>query len=242
MIENLKKHAGMLVNTGVKVAVVFRKIPNDDNNCLIVETERLPDSYHDYMMQCLNSREALETTDFYEVLNRRQFPDGMNCLTALHSRGFLRKEPTSNVNLIPLPGKSVPLDLINATIDNKMAEYTASKESVKPEPAIDANLEADPTAIANGLLLQADMLEKDAAAKREEAYTLCPDLRPGKGRPALPADIKAQKLEERKNKRRERDRAKAAEMKAAKQEAVLDAKVSAKLKRDSERLSISKKT
>ena len=78
MIENLKKHSGQLLNTGVRIAVVFRKLPNDENNCLIVETERLPDSYHDYLIQCLNSREASETNDFYEILNRRTFPDGLN--------------------------------------------------------------------------------------------------------------------------------------------------------------------
>ena len=43
-IEGLKKHSGLLKNTGVRVAVVFRKLPNDDKTCLIVETERLPDA------------------------------------------------------------------------------------------------------------------------------------------------------------------------------------------------------
>jgi hypothetical protein len=80
------------------------------------------------------------------------------------------------------------------------------------------------------------MLEKEAAIKREEAYTLDPASRPGKGRPTLAADIKAQKLVERKIKRRERDRAKAAEAKVEKKEAVLDAKVAAKLKRDAKRI------
>src|ERR1700679_2097281 len=116
MIEGLKKHVGQLANTGVRIAVVFRKLPNDDSHCLIVQTERLPDSYHDYLLQTLNSKEASETNEFYEVLNRRTFPDGTNCLTSLHQRAFLRKEPVSNVNMIPLPGHVVPLGLINATI------------------------------------------------------------------------------------------------------------------------------
>jgi hypothetical protein len=89
-IEGLKKHTGQLANTGVRVAVVFRKLPNDENSCLIVETERLPDAMHDYVIQTLNSKEAFETNDFYEVLNRRTFPDGTNCLTSLHQRGFQR--------------------------------------------------------------------------------------------------------------------------------------------------------
>lgn len=236
-IEGLKKHAGQLVNTGVRVAVVFRKLPNDDNHCLIVETERLPDSYHDYVIQTLNSKEASETNEFYEVLNRRTFPDGLNCLTALHQRGFLRKEPIANVMMVPLPGKSVPLALINATIDKKVDEYMAKQAKQDNVVAETVNkVVQDPVAVAKGLIAQAELLEADAAAKREEAYLLDPDSRPGRGRPADPEEIKAEKLEERKERRRERDRQRAAEARANKAAAALDAKVEAKLKRDAERL------
>jgi len=240
-IENLKKHAGQLLNTGVRVAVVFRKLPNDENNCLIVETERLPDSYHDYIIQCLNSKEAVETNDFYEVLNRRTFPDGLNCLTALHQRGYLRKEPVTNVTMLPLPGQAVPLALINATIDKKVDEYVAAQAkkasgSEDLKTVIDgAAIKADPVAVAKGLIVQAELLEKDALAKREEAYALDPDSKPGRGRPALPVDAKAVKLAEQKEKRRERDQRKAAEAKVEKKDAIIDAKVAAKLKRDAAR-------
>jgi len=242
-IENLKKHAGQLKNTGVRVAVVFRKLPTDDKFCLIVETERLPDSYHDYLIQCLNSKEAKETNDFYEVLNRRTFPDGLNCLTALHQRGHLRKEPVSNVTMLPLPGQSVSLALINATIDNKLEEYKAA-EAVKPGEdtrtpeeqaeaagAIAAKMQ-DPATMAKGLILQAELLEQDALTKREEAYALAPELKPGRGRPATPEELKEKKAEERKEKRRERDRANAAEKRAAEKKAALDDKVNKKIIRD----------
>jgi len=233
-IEGLKKHAGQLSNTGVRIAVVFRKLPNDDTNCLIVETERLPDSYHDYLIQCLNSKEAMETNDFYEVLNRRTFPDGLNCLTALHQRGHLRKEPVANINMIPLPGKVVPLALINATIDKTVDQYMA-KQQGKETASVAATIAAavqDPAAVAKGLIVQAELLEKDAAAKREEAYALDPASRPGRGRPATPEELKEQKIEERKEKRRIRDRAKAAEQRVAKAESAIDAKVAAKIERD----------
>lgn len=244
-IEGLKKHSGQLQNTGVRVAVVFRKLPTDDTHCLIVETERLPDSYHDSIIQSLNSKEAAETNEFYEVLNRRTFPDGMNCLTALHQKGFLRKEPVTNVTMLPLPGQAVPLGLINATIDKKVDEYIA-KQGKTPEPTVAETVAAamqqnpanpqDAVAIAKGLILQAELLEKDAAAKREEAYALDPSSKPGRGRPTLPVDTKAEKLAEQKAKRRERDQRKAAEAKAAKKEAAVDAKVAAKLKRDAARV------
>lgn len=247
-IEGLKKHSGLLANTGVRVAVVFRKLPTDETHCLIVETERLPDSYHDYVIQTLNSREASETNDFFEVLNRRTFPDGTNCLTSLHQRGFLRKEPVTNVTMMPLPGQAVPLALINATIDKKVPEYMAAQKGEAPKvedtrtaaekvAAAEelANRMQDPAAGAKALIAQAEALEADAAAKRELAYSMAPELIPGRGRPALPEDIKAQKLEEQKQKRRERDQRKAAEAKVTKKETALDAKVAAKLERDAER-------
>ena len=257
-IEGLKKHAGQLANTGVRVAVVFRKLPNDDSSCLIVETERLPDSYHDYLIQCLNSREALETNDFYEILNRRTFPDGLNCLTALHQRGYLRKEPVTNITMYPLPNQPVPLGLINATIDKKVDEYMRKqKGETELTPVVDTRTPAEKQAAAEALaakmqgeavptansvtqakvlISQADALEATAAAKREEAYALAPELKPGRGRPPTPEEEKAEKMEERKAKRRERDQRKAAEAKAEKKEADLDAKVKAKLKRDAARL------
>jgi len=249
-IEGLKKHSGMLVNTGVRVAVVFRTLPTDDSHCLIVETERLPDSYHDFVIQTLNSKEAAETNNFYEVLNRRTFPDGTNCLTSLHQRGFLRKEPVANVTMVPLPGQSVPLALINATIDKKVDQYMAQQRGETLPPKVEdtrtpaekaaaaeeaARLMTDPVARAKKIITEAQALEAKADALREEAYALDPELIPGRGRPALPEEIKAQKLEEQKQKRRERDQRKAAEAKVQKAEATLDAKVAAKLKRDAER-------
>lgn len=241
MIENLKKHAGQLANTGVRCAVVFRKLPNDETHCLIVETERLPDSYHDQIIQILNSKEAKETNDFYEVLNRRTFPDGTNCLTSLHQRGFLRKEPVTNITMLPLPGQAVPLALINATIDKKVDQYIAAQKAqttTQDVGSIVASVMQDPTSTAKGLIAQAELLEKDALAKREEAYALDPESRPSRGRPTLPEDVMAVKLEERKEKRRERDRAKAVVAKVEKKESALDAKVAAKIARDSSRAKV----
>jgi hypothetical protein len=246
-IENLKKHSGQLKNTGVRVAVVFRKIPTDDSFCLIVETERLPDSYHDTVIQCLNSRESFETNEFYEVLNRRTFPDGLNCLTALHQKGFLRKEPVDNIVMLPLPNQPVPLSLINATIVGKVDEYKARasgqavnkvedtrspEEKARAAAEIAARMQGDSQSLAKELLAQAESLEEVAAGKREEAYQLAPNLKPGRGRPPTPEEIKEQKLDERKQRRRERDQQKAANAKAEKAAAALEKKVADKIARD----------
>jgi hypothetical protein len=141
--------------------------------------------------------------------------------------------------MYPLPGQAVPLALINATIDGKVAEYKANQNAPATANIAEtvASARQDPAAIAKGLILQAELLEADAAAKREEAYTLDPASKPGRGRPATPEELKDQKLEERKAKRRERDQRKSAEAKVTKVESALDAKVAAKLARDAARAS-----
>lgn len=249
-LENLKKHQGTVNNTGARVAIVFRKIPNDDSSCLVVETDRLPESYHDGVIQALNSKESMETNDFYEVLNRRTFHDGTNCLTSLHQRGFLRKESIDNVTMLPLPGQPVPLALINATIDKTLDQYTAKEAAKKEAPKEDtrtleeknaaAELIAakmqDPALQAQTLISRAIQLEAQAEELRNEAYAMAPELKPGKGRPALPEDLKARKLEERKEKRRERDRAKAAAIKQEKKDLDLKSRIDSKILRDAARI------
>ena len=222
-IENLKKHVGTLSNTGVRVVVVFRALPNDAKHCLIMEIERLPDSYQDYVSQCLNSPEAMSTNNFYEVLNRRQFSDGSNCLTALHQRGYLRKEPVSNITMIPLPNRPVPLALINSEIDK--TAYVA--DEVPPEV-----FEIDPLAYAKNLIKEASDMETAAQVKRDEAYALVPELKPTKGRPALSEEDRAMRKEEIKVQRLERDRKNSAQAKVDKRETMLDDKVNAKVMRD----------
>ncbi len=144
--------------------------------------------------------------------------------------------------MLPLPGQSVPLALINATIDKKVDEYMRKQKDVPVEQNTVADTIAaaramgtDPMAVARGLILQAEVMEADAAQKREEAYALAPELKPGKGRPADPVDVKEQKAEERRAARREKDRAKAAAAKATKATDAVDTKVSAKLARDNAR-------
>lgn len=234
-VENLKKHVGSLKNTGARIAVIFRKLPNDENNCLIIETARLPDSYHDAFMQILNARESYETNDLYEVLNRRTFPDGLNCLTALHQRGFLRKEPVSNVVMLPLPGQAVPLALINATIDKKVDQYIENQKTA-PEQKVAETESEDPVELAKSLIAKADALDKESTALKERAYALAPDLKPGRGRPPTPEELIEQRDADRREKRRERDRARAEERKIAKAGAEIDAKVAAKLARDAKRV------
>lgn len=171
----IKRHIGVLNNTGSRIVVVFRKIPDDEKHCLVVESDRLPDRYHDSLHDIVNSVEAQSTVELSEVLNRRVFPDGQNALQALHYGHFLRKAEVKMVTLYPKPGRALPLELLNAEVDGKVPEYIQAQEQEKKEAE---TVPTDNSAIAKGLILQAELLEEDARQKREEAYELMPSLRP----------------------------------------------------------------
>lgn len=242
-MNGLKKHIGHLSNTGTRIAVIFRKLPNDEKNALVCFTESLPDSYHDELINVINSQAAQSTTELSTVLNGRTFPDGTNCLSSLHQRGYLKKIPVSNITMTPLSGQKVPLALINASIDKKMDEYRKEEADKLIDESEAKNIpqpESDPVAIAHGLLFEADALEKTALEKREEAYSLVPDLRPKVGRPALTEEERILALEDRKEKRRIREQSKnTPEIKAEREKEIqklsLEEKVQNKLKRDAVR-------
>ncbi len=59
----MKKHLGIVTNTGVRIAVVFREMPDDPDHCLVAEIDRMPDKYHDAMYEIINSSAAQKVHD-----------------------------------------------------------------------------------------------------------------------------------------------------------------------------------
>lgn len=187
-MANIMKHVG---THGQKpCVVVFREVPNEPDNCLIVETGTLEDQKHDDLMNVVQSLEAQESNNVSEVLSRRTFTDGSNMLNDLHFSKKLIKVSVGNVNLTPTPADSISLAEVNAEI-NKMetGSNPPLNTEVAPEtlerPATVPTGEENP---AEGLLVQAGLLEEDARAlmadaesKRAEAYSMDPSLAPKKG-------------------------------------------------------------
>ena len=67
------KHLGYNANSKRKYVVVFRELPNDTANALVVDTGTLLDRYHDGLMSAIESLEAQANNDCYDVLNRKYF-------------------------------------------------------------------------------------------------------------------------------------------------------------------------
>ena len=100
-MAEVMKHVGKV---GEKpVVVVFREVPNEPDNALIVETGSLEPDQHDALMNVIQSPEAQESNNVSEVLHRRTFPDGSNMLTSLHYSKKITKVPVNLVSLTPTP-------------------------------------------------------------------------------------------------------------------------------------------
>lgn len=221
MAPTITRHVGKLRNSGIRVVVLMRKLPEDQANCLVVESDRLPDMYHDNLMNMVQSAEAQQTTELCDVLQRRTFTDGSPVLQTLHLKTFIRKVSIEDVDLYPLPNHPLPLAEANREIDQSTATSeaitaedaaTAVPETITESGTVAPNTEAeaqgDPAVIAKTLIAQAKLLEDEAKAKKERAYTLDPSLKPKRGRPKASAEQKEAARQIKNAKQRERNQAK----------------------------------
>jgi hypothetical protein len=180
------KHIGQLVSTGRRIVVVFREVPDEKENCLVVDTEAMPDWMHDDIIRAVESPAGQQSKDFYEYAERTMFTDGTNMLQGLHGRGILIKQPTSNVLMTPNSGTSIKLDELNKMIGEQAGDTVVRDSRSTPNQlgmaGIDATL--DDATIATNMLQQATGFESEAKSLREQAYELDPTLKPKRGRPA----------------------------------------------------------
>jgi hypothetical protein len=195
MPTNNLKHVGQIINTQRRCVVVFREIPDDTNNCLVVDTDALPDWMHDDVMNAVQSQAGQDSPEFYTYASRSMFSDGTNMLNKLHTAGLLKKQPASNISMVPNRETSINLAELNTLIREQNGDRPAVTEAVEEAPAAEAPVaNAAPTAdtmddaeLAKGMLSQADVFEKEAQRLREEAYEMAPSLKPKskkRGRPA----------------------------------------------------------
>ena len=62
------KHVGVTTNTGSRVVVVFRTIPDDDNTALVVMSDSLKDRYHQDFMSTVEGVTAQQETELFKTL------------------------------------------------------------------------------------------------------------------------------------------------------------------------------
>lgn len=173
------KHVGKMKNNGAKVVIVYRTLPGDSTNALVVGTNNLQESYHDALMSIVQNDSGQTANEMADVLAVRKFPDGNNMLEWLHKNNYLKKVPTNGVLVTPTTTTSVPLDELNQIIatqrgvtvdelaitDGKTPNAkTAKPVEVIPEtPIVTEDMSpADLRSKADSLFKQAQQLRKQA--------------------------------------------------------------------------------
>lgn len=110
------KHIGRIKDNGRKCIVVFRTLPGDAFSCLVIMTESLSESYHDSLINLVESNAAQGNSELSEVLARAVFSDGSTMLPSLHVKGLLTKVPTAAVEMTPNSSVSILLSELNQII------------------------------------------------------------------------------------------------------------------------------
>jgi hypothetical protein len=197
-MRNLK-HIAKMRNTGARVLVVFRTLPGESNQSLVLPVAQLPDSYHDAVMSLVETDEAQQAFEFGEMMFARMFPDGRPMLRAMQADGRLAKVSTDSVLMTPTPQTEIPLSQLNiliaeqrnCTVDdlctfvqgapagvrdsNKKESASTSKTESAADPARNPGNEPLTDAdLARSYRSQADAMYKEAARLRRQADELDP--------------------------------------------------------------------
>jgi hypothetical protein len=193
------KHVGKVKNTGSKVLVVFRTLPGESNQTLVLPTATLPDIYHNSIMELVETDMAQQSNEFGEIMFVRSFPDGRNMLQAMQADGRLKKVATDNVIMTPTPVSEITLDQLNlliaeqrnCTVDD-LCTFVKGAENKKAVATEAATITETPAStklqaadnkplsdsdIAKSYRSQADALYKEAALLRKQADELDPPKR-----------------------------------------------------------------
>ena len=169
------KHIG--VQNGRKVAVLFRRVPAEPNNALVVYYEDLPSTIKANFDECLKSDDGQKALSLSDAAQRYSLGNGEKLLNALHVGNFIEKVEASSVTLTPNDQSSLSLSELNNILDGAGGAKATEPVTVDPTaPAVPAGAndvlsDAD---LAADLRLQASQLQAEAARLLQEADELAP--------------------------------------------------------------------
>lgn len=177
------KHVGKMKNNSARVAVAYRTLPGDPHSALVVGVHGLGDSYHDYLMNLIESDSGQQANELADILAARRFADGSVMLEYLHVNGHLKKVPTNTVIMTPDTQTMLPLDQLNELIAKQkgVALEDLAVNDGSPKPATKKQTEKTETVVvteepktASEMRSKADKLFKEAQALRKKADEIDP--------------------------------------------------------------------
>ncbi len=179
------KHVGKIRRTGTKIVVVFRQVPGEPHNALVLGVNSLSDMYHNSLMQLLENEQGQQASNFGEAMSTRFFPDGRQMLQAMHIDGRLQKVPTADVDMTPTSSDVISLSKLNELIAEQRGMTVEEmgglvEEEKKPAESEKAESKTDPLSplsdsdLARQYRSQADALFKEAQRLRKQADEIDP--------------------------------------------------------------------
>ena len=142
------KHIGELADESkAKVIIMYRTVPGESNNCLVVGTKFLPDIYHNALMKAVESDGGQDAEEFADYASRQTFPDGTNMLAMMHNDNYIKKFKTKDIMVTfgNTPDGRILLNKLNEMIAKekgvsvkemaKDPEATATKTTTKKADA-----------------------------------------------------------------------------------------------------------
>lgn len=110
------KHVGRVKANKRKVIVAYRVVPNEPENCIVVQTENLMAEEHDALIRAVESDAGQQAYEFAEAMARTVLPDGRNMLAGFHTTGKMLKVPTNTIEMTPDTKTVIGLDELNRLI------------------------------------------------------------------------------------------------------------------------------
>ena len=194
------KHVGRIASNRRKVVVAYRVVPDEPENCVVVQTENLSADEHDALIKAVESAAGQEAEEFAVAMARAYLPDGRNMLAGFHTTGKMRKVPQTDIEMTPNGNTVINLAELNkliadqkgVTVGDLAMRSTPAAPAPAPEGEVDAVAQYTETApvaeaATDGVITdeqlaaqyrsQADALFKEAKALREQAESLVPTKR-----------------------------------------------------------------
>ena len=122
MIKHIGKH------NQKRIAILYRKVPDESHMALVVYTESLPMMVQDEIMKGLESELGQNAKELADALFRLTMADGTNCLTTLHKGGWIKKVPCNQVIVTPTAKSTCRLDELNDLLDKLEAGGEAASQ------------------------------------------------------------------------------------------------------------------
>ena len=135
------KHIGELADDSkAKVVILYRTVPDEPNNCLVVGTKFLPDMYHNSLMKAVESEGGQQANELADFLSRQAFPDGTNMLEMLHNDNYIKKFKTNEITVTygNTPDGRIALNKLNEQIARdlgvKVSELSKDPDATEEAP------------------------------------------------------------------------------------------------------------